>query len=155
MPKRVFSSEDHLRLSREALLIEEQELLKSLAAVRQKIRAVDKLLGLPEQADTSSEFIYVRMQFINAFVDFLDRTGRPQKEDDLIKAVISRGAYVGRGKGAKGSAEDQARKSIKYWLMPKTQKQQIYGNRIKDADPKLRKVEDLIGLAEWPDEKFR
>lgn len=94
---------------------------------------------------------YAGMDLIEAILLYLDQTDVPHTRQDLIREMLDGSAY--RGKGTRPAV--QVGKSLDYWLAGRKQKRKIYGKkRLLLVEPKLRKVGDLIGRAEWSDEKF-
>jgi hypothetical protein len=94
---------------------------------------------------------YAGMDLIEAILLYLEQTDVPHTRQDLIREMLDGSAY--RGKGTRPAV--QVGKSLDYWLAGRKQKRKIYGKkRLLLVEPKLRKVGDLIGRAEWPDEKF-
>jgi len=91
------------------------------------------------------------MDLIEAILLYLDQTQVPHTREELIREMLDGSAY--RGKGTRPAV--QVGKSLDYWLAGRKQKRKIYGQkRLLLVEPKLRQVGDLIGRAEWPDEKF-
>ena len=130
-----------------------------IQSAEERLRKIAELRGgIPSQErPTTGLFRYLNMTFIQAICLYLERTQRPWTREHLIEEVIDGGVYTGKGERAKGDAVVQANKSLNYFLMSREQKQETYGKRghIKAVDPKLRQVRELIGLAQWPDEKFQ
>ena len=94
---------------------------------------------------------YAGMDLIEAILLYLDQTQVPHTREDLIQEMLDGSAY--RGKGTRPAV--QVGKSLDYWLAGRNQKRKIYGKkRLLLVEPKLRRVGDFIGRAEWPDEKF-
>ena len=123
--------------------------------LKDKLRKVENIISrgtADPKRPTVGPFRYANMTFIEAALAYLDRTERPWKREELIAEIVDGGVYAGRGKG--GDATVQANKSLEYFLMRREKKQEKYGKRIEDADPKLRQVGELIGKADWRDEKF-
>lgn len=94
---------------------------------------------------------YAGMDLIEAILLYLDQTQVPHTREELIREMLDGSAY--RGKGTRPAV--QIGKSLDYWLAGRKQKRKIYGKkRLLLVEPKLRRVGDLIGRADWPDEKF-
>lgn len=94
---------------------------------------------------------YAGMDLIEAILLYLDQTEVPHTREVLIREMLDGSAY--RGKGTRPAV--QVGKSLDYWLAGRNQKRKIYGKkRLLLVEPKLRQVGELIGRAEWPDEKF-
>src|ERR1051325_3860089 len=94
---------------------------------------------------------YAGMDLIEAILLYLDQTQVPHTREELIREMLDGSAY--RGKGTRPAV--QIGKSLDYWLAGRNQKRKIYGKkRLLLVEPKLRQVGDLIGRADWPDEKF-
>jgi len=94
---------------------------------------------------------YAGMDLIEAILLYLDQTQVPHTREELIREMLDGSAY--RGKGTRPAV--QIGKSLDYWLAGRKQKRKIYGKkRLLLVEPKLRRVGDLIGRAEWPNEKF-
>jgi hypothetical protein len=94
---------------------------------------------------------YAGMDLIEAILLYLDQTQIPHTREELIREMLDGSAY--RGKGTRPAV--QVAKSLDYWLAGRNQKRKIYGKkRLLLVEPKLRRVGDLIGRADWPDEKF-
>lgn len=94
---------------------------------------------------------YAGMDLIEAILLYLDQTQAPHTREELIREMLDGSAY--RGKGTRPAV--QVGKSLDYWLAGRKQKRKLYGKkRLLLVEPKLRQVGDLIGRAEWPDERF-
>jgi hypothetical protein len=104
-----------------------------------------------QERPTSGPSRYAGMDLIEAILLYLDQTQVPHTREELIREMLDGSAY--RGKGTRPGV--QVGKSLDYWLAGRNQKRKIYGKkRLLLVEPKLRQVGDLIGRAEWPDEKF-
>lgn len=113
--------------------------------------------GMAPQHQTVGNLPYVGWDMIDAITDLLDERGHALSREEIIETVLSRGVYVGKGVDAKGAPELQVGKSIKYHLLTREQKQEVYKNRKKKIKAKpavLREMNGLIGRAGWGDEKF-
>jgi len=103
------------------------------------------------QRPTSGPTRYAGMSLIEAILLYLEQTQVPHTREELVREMLDGSAY--RGKGTRPAV--QIGKSLDYWLAGRNQKRKIYGKRrLLLVEPKLRQVGDLIGRAEWPDEKF-
>jgi len=161
------NAEEHLRELERLAMQEVQTLTSALAETQRALSAAEDFLdkiqrlrtggatGIPVMRPTSGPYRYANMTIIDAIILYLKKTERPWTRDHLIHEVLEGGVYAGRGETARGTPQGQAKKSLDYFLLNRTEKQKIYGKRIKAADPKLRQVGELIGLAEWPAEKFK
>jgi len=104
------------------------------------------------QRPTSGPTRYAGMSLIEAILLYLEQTQVPHTREELVREMLDGSAY--RGKGTRPAV--QIGKSLDYWLAGRNQKRKIYGKRrLLLVEPKLRQVGDLIGRAEWPDEKFK
>lgn len=129
-------------------------LLQSWEEMLANIQRVIAFGGAPapdNQRPTSGPSRYAGMDLIEAILLYLDRTQVPQTREALIREMLDGSAY--RGKGTRPAV--QVGKSLDYWLAGRNQKREIYGKkRLLLVEPKLRLVGNLIGRAEWLDEKF-
>jgi hypothetical protein len=142
----ILQAEDSLRASVEKakqFVRDGEEMLQKMASIRTGAAGAlhrRTLLALP----------YVGWQVIDAILHFLDEKGEPQRPEDIIRTVIDRGVYIGKGLTAKGDAEAQIKKSLAYHLTSRAARQKSYGKQIKALDPKLKEFPDgKIGRAEW------
>lgn len=136
-----------------------------------QIMDLQKLRQGGQKARTiETAYRYANMDFISAFKKYLRDTDRPWSEDELVAEALNGGCYANRGerpdkKRPRGDAEVQARKSITYFLETPEDRQKRYSQALADGrklkkkpstkPAELRKLNGLIGLAGWPDEKFR
>ena len=93
-----------------------------------------------EQVDQLFEqaFRFWGMDTIDAAVEILDECGRPLTRDDLLIRLKSGGIAMLAG-DSKGGADANLKRSIGYSVT---------------RNIRLREINELIGLAEWPDDKF-
>lgn len=103
------------------------------------------------QRPTSGPLRYAGMDLIQAILLYLDHAQVAHTREELIREMLDGSAY--RGKGTRPRV--QVAKSLDYWLAGRKQKRRMYGTRqLLLVEPKLRQVGDLIGRADWPDDKF-
>lgn len=130
-----------------ALLQSWEEMLVNI----QRVIAFGGAAAPANQRPTSGPTRYAGMDLIEAILLYLDQTQVPHTREDLIHEMLDGSAY--RGKGTRPAV--QVGKSLDYWLAGRNQKRKIYGQkRVLLVEPKLRQVGNLIGRAEWPDDKF-
>lgn len=93
-----------------------------------------------EQVDQLFEqaFRFWGMDTIDAAVEILDECDRPLTRDDLLIRLKSGGIAMLAG-DSKGGADANLKRSIGYSVT---------------RNIRLREINELIGLAEWPDDKF-
>jgi hypothetical protein len=174
--KAVLPQADELIKQAEQSLANEVEQLRAFLDLRQKhLMELRRFQGgtLPVPSVPSGDIRYAGKEFIDVYTEFLKRTDRPWTAEDLAIEALAGGCYAGRGGGpkqkAKGNAEAQAHKSLIYHLTTVEEKMRKREEAIKGGKkykkrrphpsvlkpPSLREVNGLIGLAEWPDEKFK
>lgn len=174
---------DALRDAEAALERERDKLYDAFETVDRALAELRKLSGLTDPAapylPTRGAFRYAALgqtrDVIDVILMYLDQTGKAHTARELAEEIVSGGFYERRGLGRKknpagpggpGSAETQVLKSIDYHCRTIEEKQRLYkGQRVKIQPPKLRKLlvpgthpndsRELVGRAEWPDEKFR
>jgi hypothetical protein len=130
-----------------ALLQSWEEMLANI----QRVIAFGGAAAPTNRRPASGPTRYAGMGLIDAILLYLDQTQVPHTREEMIREMLDGSAY--RGKGTRPAV--QVGKSLDYWLSGRNQKREIYGKRrLLLVEPKLRKVGDLIGRAEWPDEKF-
>jgi hypothetical protein len=142
----ILQAEESLReqIQKARRFIEEGE------ATLAKLEAIRSSETAPSQRRTIASLPYIGWQVIDAIEHFLDEKAEPQTREDIVRAVLDRGVYLGKGEGAKGDPAAQVSKSLRYHLMPRHQKQKRYGNRIKALEPRLKEFPNgKIGRAEW------
>jgi hypothetical protein len=160
MPKRVPPEPQTGGSIEDTILQAEDSLRASVEKARQFVREGEEMLqkmagmrtGSPSSLHrrTVLSLPYLGWQVIDAILHFLDEKGEPQKRDEIIRTVIDRGVYIGKGLTAKGDAEAQVSKSLAYHLASRAAKQKRYGKRVKAVDPKLKEFPDgKIGRADW------
>lgn len=122
----------------------EQKSPNDLAFVRQKIEYLEQELNVWKTTEQSLlavksgeatmglQGLFVNMNKFEAICSFLKREGKPRDRGVIIQAVIEGGAQLG----------DYKEKSIN---------QSISTNVGLN---KLKEINGLIGLPQWPDEKF-
>lgn len=89
----------------------------------------DQLVGL---------FRFYGMEPIEAVVEILEEIKRPLSVDDIARMLKAGGISMGVS-AAKGGADGDLKRSIGYYT----------GRSLR-----IREVNGLIGLVEWPDDKF-
>jgi hypothetical protein len=127
------------------------------AAQEHEAKLVSILSGRIAAAEprTPTGYLYAGWRVIDAIGSLLAERDHALSKQELTDTVLARGVFKGKGKNAKGTPDVQVGKSITYFLMNGQNRQDKYKKRkIKAADPILREMNELIGLAEWPDEKF-
>lgn len=102
---------------------------------------------------SSGPFRYANMKVRDAILQFIETSGLPHTRQEIIKEVLEGGVMA--GKQPRGGIEASIDFSLDFFLMPPAEKRKKTSRHVKDLKPKLRQVGELIGLAEWPDEKFR
>jgi hypothetical protein len=129
-------------------LVAGEEMDAKLSAVLAGGRAGD------DRQRAIDKFPYAGKEVIDAIEDLLDERAHALSRDEIVTTVLARGVFIGKGEYAKGDPAVQVGKSLKYHLMGREEKQAIYPKRIKALDPRLKELNGLIGLPDWPDEKF-
>ncbi len=124
-------------------LAEANWLIRDTEARLKRIDAAIRGEGLDSELRTRPDTQYSGMKCIDAIESFLNGAG-PTEREAIVKALLAGGMYI-NGRSARVGPPVQVSKSITRNLQRLSKKK----------GPRLREVRGLIGLASWPDEKFK